>query len=315
MKLSARYLIAMLLAICYLFPSFVYAQEVQSELAATLEVLEPTVEVLRTNTVNWITVKVEAIVGVGDIIRTGEAGRARITFFADGTDTELLPNTEYRINQFEGSDSSFKISVELLAGETTQRLSRLLDANALYEINTPSMTLTARGTEFALRVEPTGRSAMIVTAGDVNAAKSDAEAGVASGFGIRASNQTGLSEVVSAVSFDELDAALDGCSATLPATGDISLNVRSGPTLDFPRVGYIQPSEVSLLMGITEGGNWYRIDFADHYGWVLLDQVSIDPTCAGLRQFPDGFGPEDSNLYDSTSGPGVLVMPVTTPGS
>lgn len=315
MKISFCPLLAALFAVCCLSSWALYAQDVQGELAATLEVLEPTVEVLRANTVNWIAVKVEAIVGVGDVIRTGEAGRARVTFFADGTDTDLLPNTEYRINQFEGSDSSFQISVELLAGETTQRLSRLLDANALYEINTPSMTLTARGTEFALRVEPTGRSAMLVSTGDVNASRSEAESNVASGFGIRASDQTGLSEVVAATSFDELDAALDGCTASLPSTGDISLNVRSGPTLDFPRVGFIEPAEVNLLMGITEGENWYRIHFANHYGWVQLDQVALDPACAGLRRFADDFGPEDSSRYDPTGRPGILVAPVNTPGS
>lgn len=315
MKSHPRSLIILFLVICCLLPSSLRAQDELSELAATLEVLDPTVEVLRVNTVNWIPVKLEAIVGVGDVIRTGETGRARITFFADGTDTELLPNTEYQINQFRGSDSSFQISVEILAGETTQRLSRLLDASAVYEINTPGMTLTARGTAFNVRVEETGRSAMIVTDGEVNAAHSDAEASVAPGFGIRASTQAGLSEVVPATSFAQLDAALDGCAATLPSAGDISLNVRSGPALDFPLVGYIAPAEVSILMGITESKNWYRIQFAGHYGWVRLESVSIDPACAGLRQFPDEFGPEDSSLYKPSSGPGFLITAITTSGS
>ncbi|MBC8098851.1 MAG: FecR domain-containing protein, partial [Armatimonadetes bacterium] len=138
-------------------------------LAATLEVLSEGVEVKRVDTANWLPVKVEAIVGVGDVIRTTATGRARITFFVDGTDTELLPDTEYSIIEFSGDDDTFTLSVEVLVGETTQRLGRILDATSRYDIKTPYMTLTARGTVFAVRVVEDEYAQMLVSEGMVQA--------------------------------------------------------------------------------------------------------------------------------------------------
>src|SRR5512134_17597 len=102
----------MIIAAGLLLTSFLASA--QDEYAATLEVLNAGVEVQRVNTVNPIAVEVEAIVGVGDIIRTDDTGQARITFFADGTDATLEPNTEYRIVKFQADDQDFQLTVEAL---------------------------------------------------------------------------------------------------------------------------------------------------------------------------------------------------------
>ncbi|MFN8376714.1 MAG: FecR domain-containing protein [Anaerolineae bacterium] len=312
--MKSKLLLIVLLLLVVVPASF--AQDSSGELAATLEVLAPAVDVLRVNTVNWITVNVEAIVGVGDTIRTNEAGRARITFFADGTDTELLPNTEYRIVRFEGDDSSFNLTVEVVVGQTTQRLRRLVDADSSYNITTPGMALAAQGTEFAVRVEDTGRSAMLVSEGTVDSRQGEAQADVPPGFGIRASADSGLSDVVAATSFEELDSALDGCTASIQTQDDVSINVRLGAGLDFPRVGVIAPADVTLFMGVTESGSWYRINYRGGFGWILSTTAGIGRACAGLRQFPDGYGPEDVTLYTSlgeTITPEDLIAPNTQP--
>ncbi|MBE2269227.1 MAG: FecR domain-containing protein [Anaerolinea sp.] len=273
----------------------------QGELAATLEVLEAGVEVQRVNTTNWITVNVEAIVGVGDLIRTNETGRARITFFADGVDTDLLPLTTYRIQQFSGDDTTFTIEAEVIAGQTLQRLARLLNAGSSYDINTPGMSLAARGTQFAIRVEDNGRSAMLVSEGTVAAANDGADASVPTGFGIRADDQ--LSDVVAATTFDALDAALDGCTASVSTPDDLSINVRIGASTDFPRIGTIAASDVTLFMGRTQSGAWYRINYRGGFGWILASDAELVGGCAGLRLFPDQYGPEDPTLYESVGDP------------
>jgi hypothetical protein len=265
--------------------------QTQNELAATLEVLSAGVEMQRVNTVNWIPLRVEAVVGVGDTLRTDATGRARITFFADGTDTELLPNTEYRINAFSGDESAFRISAEVILGQTAQRLSRLLDANSSYDITTPAMSLVARGTQFAIRVEDGGRSAMLVQEGDVNAdaAAVESSASVPPGFGVRTAVGEAVSDVVAARTFAELDAALDGCSVTLTTTDDVSLNVRDGASVDQPRIGFVEARAVTTTFGTTESGGWYRIRFGDGFGWVLSSSAEVVEDCAGLRVFPDNF--------------------------
>ncbi len=283
----------------------------QNELAATLEVLSGGVEMKRVNTSNWIAIRVEAVVGVGDVLRTDPSGRARITFFADGTETEILPGTEYRINRFEGSSTRFNLSAEVLVGQTIQRLSRLLDATSSYNIATPAMNLVARGTEFAIRVEENGRSALLVRDGEVEADAQSSSASVPLGFGVRAAVGEPISDVVRASTFAELDAALDGCSAVLTTPDDVSLNVRSGASMGAERIGYIDASAVTRLFGVTTSSGWYRIPFGDGFGWVLSSSAEIASGCAGLRVFPDNFreGMSTAPTPAPTSAPSATPMP------
>lgn len=280
----------------------------QNELAATLEVLNPGVEVQRFNTSNPIAVQVEAIVGVGDIIRTNETGQARITFFADGTDATLEPNTEYRIVKFEGNDEDFQLTVEALAGQTTHRLNRALGASSSYDVQTPSMTLAARGTVFTIRVEENGRAAMLVREGTVDAKAADNNADVPPDFGIRASVAGPLSDVVRATNFAELDAALDGCDVTVTTPDDVRLNVRIGPAVAQPRVGTIAADEISTFLGISESGSWYRIAFRGGFGWILSSSRDINADCAGLRVFADT-QVENVELYELIGDPIEIEAP------
>ena len=272
----------------------VTAQE--ADLAATLEVMSGEVEVLRTGTTNWIAVEVEAIVGVGDTIRTGEEGQVRITFFADGVDTVVLPNSEYAIHEFSGSPDSFRLTVEVLIGNTLQQIRRTLDVSSTYSVLTPGMTLSARGTEFAIRVEEdTLRSAMIVGEGMVDATDAGDADEVPQGFGVRSEVGVELSDVVKATTFPELDAALDGCISSFSTIDDLSVNVRLGPDTGYSRVGTVDAAEVERFTGTLENSNWYRIPFREHFGWILVSQSVIDPACAGLRIFPTDHVEEADN--------------------
>jgi hypothetical protein len=285
-----------------LLAAFVLPVNAQGNLVASLEVLTPTVEVLRADTSNWVEVEAEALVSANDRIRTGSEGRARVTFFADGVDTEILPDTEYVINEFQGSDvNSYELSVTVVVGETLQRLERLIDSGSTYDVNTPNIALVARGTIFRVRVEA-DRSLLLVDEGAVEASQQDTLSDVSAGFGLRAEADTGLSEVVAATTYAQLDAGIDGCESSITITEDVSLNVRIGADARFPRIGNIQPVEITRLMGYTQEQPWFRIQFRDHFGWVRLEDeqfVQIDPACAGLREFPVGHGPEDPALFSS----------------
>ncbi|MCA9894649.1 MAG: FecR domain-containing protein [Anaerolineae bacterium] len=273
----------------------------QSDRAAILEVLSPGVEILRAGTENWIAVSVESVVGVGDIVRTDETGTARVTFFADGVDTDVLPNSQYRIDTFQGDDTSFTLRVSVLLGQTSQRLQRVLDAASSYSIETPGMTLAARGTEFAVRVEDTGRSGMLVSEGVVAADNETEEAEVPAEFGIRAPEDGPLSDVVRASTFDELDSALDGCTVSVSTSDDVSINVRNAPSLDAELIGYASAPQIDLFYGRTTTTGWYRIVLDDQYGWILSSSAEIGD-CAMLREFTDDYV-ED----------GASVLPQPTP--
>lgn len=271
-------------------------------LAATMEVLSPGVEVLRVETGNWIAVAVESILGTGDSIRTDDTGTARITFFADGTSAELLPNSEYRIAEFQGDDANFTISLEVISGQTIQTIGRVLEAGSQYDVQTPAMTLSARGTVFRVRVEANGRSAMLVREGVVNAAGEGGEVtDVPVEFGLRTPVGEPLGEIVRASTFEELDAALDGCAASISNPDDVSFNVRISPNPDAEIVGTVDIVEVDRFFGVTESGEWHRVALRGGYGWIRATVVTVDATCAGLRLFPDDYGPEDSSLYTDES--------------
>jgi hypothetical protein len=264
----------------------VAAQE-RDGLAATLEVLEAGVEVLRADTSNWIAVNRESIIGTGDTIRTDETGRVRITFFADGTATEILPNSEYRIDQFSGNDTSFTLILELVIGQSLQTLGRVLDTSTEYQMITPAMSLSARGTAFVVRVEATGRTAMLVSDGLVDASDEVSTAQVPPAFGIRADAGGELSDVVRASTFEELDAALEGCSAVVTILDDVSYNVRAEPSTDSAILAMLQAREIDRFFGVTETSGWYLVEVEDQRGWILAVAVTVDAACPGLRLYGD----------------------------
>ena len=81
-------LISLLIIFAFVQATFGWLQamaQAPDQQAAVMSIIAGDVAVRRVNTVNWITTAVEAIVGVGDHIRSNDQGRSRITFFEDGT--------------------------------------------------------------------------------------------------------------------------------------------------------------------------------------------------------------------------------------
>lgn len=261
--------------------------------AASLRVVSDGVTSQRGGTDGFVDIGSEAIVGIGDTIQTNDTGTAVLTLFEDGIETTILPNTTYVINQLEQNGNSLIIAVEVLAGQTRQRIDRILDSGSSYDVGTPGVDLVARGTRFDVRVEANGRSAMIVSEGMVGATADDDAERVAPGFGVRSELGQELSDVVRATSFDELDAALDGCPGEVVVAGigntmlDVQYNVRTAPSLEEPRIGSVLPADVVTLVGTDETGEWFRIPFNGGFGWSQFVQVELNETCAGLRVFTE----------------------------
>jgi len=311
-----------------LMPQQVIAQN--AELVASLEVLTSGVEVRRINTAEWVPIRMETLVGQGDSVRTDGTGTALLTFFADGTDLELTPNTELTIREFNGSSDQFSLSVEVMVGITRQQFKRLLNPGSSYTVITPGAVMTVRGTDFDIRVESTGRSSAITTEGEIAVSAQGRQAEVPSGFGVRVDVGSDPSEVVPATTFDELDSALDGCAGQVTTDSDVRLYVRLGPGTNYERIGSIDPSEITLLMGVTEDQSWYRFRFSDGFGWFSAAgmNVVLDSSCKPLRRFENP-APEDTTRYgligDQTttvrvnvatanlrSGPGIAYRRVDT---
>lgn len=271
----------------------------QTDLAAVLEVIDAGVEVQRAGTTNWLPVSRESIVGIDDLVRTDATGVARITFFETGSEVELTPNTTFRINEYSGDEASgYTTSLEVLTGITRQQVQRFVDARSSFEIITPGIEMTVRGTEFLVRVEDNGRSALITEVGEVSAAADNQDVPIEAGFGVRAEVAGELSAVVPATNFEELDAGLDGFDATFENNGDVRLNVRLGPSLDAERVGSLPPSDIEAVYGTDPTGLWYRIAFRDSFGWIYAETFMANvPADVTLPIYPADFS-EDITSYD-----------------
>ncbi len=272
----------------------------QSDLVATLEVLKAGVEVQTAGTQVWVKINAETLINVGDTIRTDSTGEARITFFEDGTATILTANTEIRIRKFSSRGSQFDLSLEVVGGIVKQQVNNLLETESNYEVITPGMSLTVRGTNFDVRVEENGRSALVAFEGTVSADNPASTAEVTRGFGVRSEVNQPLSDVVVATNFEELDAALDGCTGQVDTEGDVRLYVRVSPSREAVAVGSVDPSEVTVLVGVTADEQWYRIPFRGGFGWIsaVFMDVTINETCPGIRQYEDT-PVEDASLYNT----------------
>ncbi len=309
---AARLVLVLLVVLSMAAPIWraVWAQE---ELVASLEVLNAGVEVKRVNTDTWVPIRVETLVGQGDAVRTDDTGRARVTFFVNGSETELEPNTEYVIREMEQTDNGFHFTLEVLAGITRQQIAQLVEGDSYYRVITPSMDITVRGTDFATRVEGSGRSALLTFDGLVQADNDLAAAEIPPGYGVRAPVGKPLSDVVPATTFEELDAALDGCSASFSTEADVRLSVRLGPSREAEYIGSIPPEDITTVMGVNDGGGWYRIRYRNGYGWVdsTLMDVNVDATCP-IAHYPDDYA-EDAGRYGWRGDDVELYAVVTAP--
>jgi hypothetical protein len=317
-RLSAAFILTVLV----MGVAYIVSRGQEPQLIAALETLQGPVSVKRFDSQKFVAVRVESLVGVGDTIKTGPNGRALITFFTNGVETEVQSGSEFRIDEFKGNDSRFTLTVTVLVGQTTQRVTRLLDAGSSYTINSTGLEMAVRGTVFDVRVEANGRGSTIVREGAVRAASpgTTTNAEVPAGFGVRGESGQGLSEVVVATTFGELDSALDGCSGTISTFSDFRLNVRRGPGFDFVRVGNLDTNQSLQLFGETTSKQWYRIQFRGGFGWIYAPAVVLDPGCVKLREFPDDYAGEDAASYTGldpdinlSATPDPSVTPITQP--
>lgn len=255
-----------------------------------LRVTAPGVEVRRGNTIGWIPVKIESLVGVGDSIRTTEKGQAALTS-GDGVVTiKLSPASEIAVISYAGTSDQFDLRIEIHAGLTNYAAAHPLSDKIHFTFATAAFEERLISGETMVRLEPDGRTAALVTAtGQTTIAGSTQ---LTLHTGIRAAPGMPLSDVVPAINFATLDSALDGCPSVLTLDGDVQINVRAGAALTFARIGGLGTATPVQALGITKTGDWYRVRYQNGYGWIAVKKLPLTAQCAGLRIFPDKYGPE-----------------------
>lgn len=103
------------------------------------------------------------IVGPGHEIRTLGDGYALLTF-VDGSTLTIDPDTHLRVEEVSLRPLSTSIRVAQSLGRTWSSVNQLASPASRYEVRTPAITATVRGTAFEVVVTPEGRT--LVRTGD-----------------------------------------------------------------------------------------------------------------------------------------------------
>jgi hypothetical protein len=139
-------------------------RESGTALASSLAVYSGSVERLDGDT--WRPLAGDAELSEGDRLRTGEEGRALITF-VDGSTAALEPGTEVVLTRVRSDDGARRIELEQLSGELWSDVVIGTADRASYLVRTPEATVRVDGTAFATLVRP-GETEVIAAEGDVD---------------------------------------------------------------------------------------------------------------------------------------------------
>ncbi len=116
-----------------------------------LKVLTPNVSVKQGN-LDYQTVEDTMILEKGDMIKTDLNGEAEV-LIGEGSVIRLSPNTEITIN--EKTLSSLweqEVNVSVNQGKIWFRILKIFDNNSVWEVETPNVVATVRGTAFGIEV-------------------------------------------------------------------------------------------------------------------------------------------------------------------
>ncbi len=295
------------------------AQAQQANRVAQLTVDAAGVEIRRVNTDAWIPIRVESIVGVGDGIRTKAGGRASLRFFDGQIKVQIQPETEVKLDAFQGLLASFKIALSISKGFLRQSVGTSItkDNAKSFQLVTPAFSAYLLEGDSDTRVEVDSRSSVFTSSNgrlSVEGAKGVSST-VGRGEGVRAVPNEVISEVVPARSFASLDIALDGCPSSIALDNDVRLNVRLGAARSFQRIGGLDDKANLQVMGVAISGGWYRIRYRGGFGWIEVLKLPLPANCTDLRVFADKFGPENSAFYQDLSDViKIEATPAATPG-
>lgn len=143
--------------------------------STTLTIIAGEVSVSTPESLDFRAVSDGTLLRAGMTIRTSADSYAILTYF-EGSTVSIEPNTTLLVEALESNpDGSSVISMQQQAGRTWHSVTKLLNQGSRYEVKTPGLTATVRGTAFEVGVERDSSgevvSSVVTTEGAVGAAK------------------------------------------------------------------------------------------------------------------------------------------------
>lgn len=139
-------------------------QEPDVPYTASAASVSGTVESLGTDGQTWQPLTAGAQVQEGDVLSTGADGSMLLTY-ADGSSTALLANSRLTLARLAGQPRTIRYQME--GGEIFNRVVAHGDANARFEIQTPTATMSSPAGAFRVVVDAVGTTLVRLSSGEL----------------------------------------------------------------------------------------------------------------------------------------------------
>lgn len=263
-------------------------------LIALLEVITADVEWLAdgASEEDWQRVSGRIPVQAGDRIRTDANGTAMLIWFADGTLVELVPNTEILITEFSSiNPDQFVVEYSVVLGRVFNSVNRLINPESRYQVKTPNLQISVRGTVFGVDVPVQDQTTLLVREGTVKARKGEFEHTVPAGTWVISQADIPLVEATSlelpttvipenvAIFDTEVRDFLDRTSTTPFEAVVVAIDgarVRANPTLDATVLNAYPFGTPMLVVARTAEEAWLQVLLPDGtIGWVFAELLRV----------------------------------------
>lgn len=245
----------------------------------------------------------------GETLRTDEQGVALITWFYDGTESVLNPNSSLTVNEFTGTkDDPFVLELTLDQGHMVSGLGDYAAdiGGGDWVLNTPAYAIKLLRGQIEVSVAEDGASMLYVTEGRAEVMVGDADPITVD------EGQYYDGAMVGAISEDGITPALSGVCT---AVANTNLVVRMFPSENSQRLDGVTEGQELWVRAGTEGALWLQIYFETdpfqedlhNFGWVYgpattLDEAACDaiPRAAIVGRLYGGPGVENAEELEET---------------
>lgn len=302
-----RTLLAGLLALSFVPPSAaVLAQDATPEPAsANINIIEPEIYIEDASGAEE-NLRRPSLLNANQRLRTDATGQALVTWFFDGTETMVGPNTILALHALTGEPGGdFYLETELVTGHIAAGIGDVAAASAgEWLFRTPDFTIRPVQGQFELTVAD-GVTHLVVTDGRVEIAPDAGGETRTVEAGEFVTSERGTADILP-ITDDGLEPNLAGACT---ATANTNLNVRLAPNEDSRRIGGLRAGQTVWVRGITEGALWLQV-YVEHetdeanrpsYGWIYGPATELnDDACQNVLRTA-----LDAQIY---GGPGIAEV-------
>lgn len=297
-----RQRIALYIALLWVIPlqtnaATVIAQEdTEAAIATTITIDYRGVELQLDGATNPLPLPQGAVapIRVGDVVRTDDTGRATIDLLGSG-EILLLPNSTFSFTVLMQDENDTPTVAMTLDGTLIQR-TRSQAVN--YMLQTAQLHITQPAIAFAVWSRTDSPDVVAVVGGRLTLQADDETFTLSRNQGFWADETAPtVADITPPLNAARIDAQLNGCIGTVQTTGGVELRVRNGTTTEFTAMGAVPDGEQIALLGVTESGTRYRVQYLSDYGWV--EAVAIQNDCTDLPIFPDITGEQSLTVTNA----------------